>query len=229
MLIKSDTRQDLDEAHEQALLAKTKTFRMNGWSLRPYSFACRRSHLLGVLRALPPPPTNPLEALTKGNKDPSAMFGPMKNQFAYFALNGGLAYLIGALFSGFIVAKTPFPLPYKFKSMLQRGVDVPNLDVTYVSSVSWYFVCLFGSTGLMTIIQALQGGDDQFDNDAATMQMLGMGMMAGGQSPMGGMLGGSQRAGEFKKEIENLGIAGRGSRLDCADGDLARYWGLETS
>jgi hypothetical protein len=36
-----------------------------------------------------------------------------------------------------IAAKIPFPLTQRFRSMLQRGIELGSLDVTYVSSQSW--------------------------------------------------------------------------------------------
>jgi len=45
--------------------------------------------------------------------------GMMKNQM-FFMVSQGLPYWVSHLFSGFLVAKTPFPLTFQFKSMMQR-------------------------------------------------------------------------------------------------------------
>lgn len=53
-------------------------------------------------------------------------------------------WTIGSIFQGFITAQMPFPLGHKFKNMLQQGIQVRALDPTYVSSMSWSFLLVYG-------------------------------------------------------------------------------------
>jgi len=59
---------------------------------------------------------------------------------------------IGSVFQGFITAQVPFPLGYKFKQMLQQGLMVQALDPTYVSSMSWAFLLVYGLNGVMALL-----------------------------------------------------------------------------
>jgi hypothetical protein len=36
--------------------------------------------------------------------------------------------------------------------MLQRGIETPDMDVRWVSSLSWYFLNFFGLNGLYRLI-----------------------------------------------------------------------------
>jgi hypothetical protein len=54
-------------------------------------------------------------------------------------------------FSGFVAVKLPFPLTVRFKALLQRGIELASLDVSYVSALSWYFLVLFGLRGVISL------------------------------------------------------------------------------
>lgn len=85
---------------------------------------------------------------------------------------------VNFFFAGFVVMKLPFPLTEGFKGMLQQGVQTPNLDARYVSSISWYFVNLFG----LRPIYALLMGDSSKANElvgAMTQQLLSMPNLSG--------------------------------------------------
>lgn len=105
-------------------------------------------------------------------QDPNAMTGMMKNNLGMMVPQMLTMAWVNFFFSGFVVAKVPFPLTQKFRSMLQRGVDLATLDVTYVSSLSWYFLNMFGLRGLLSV--AL--GEETVDDAALMQQQMQMGM-----------------------------------------------------
>merc|ERR1719326_50232 len=90
------------------------------------------------------------------NPDPAQTMGMLKNQMVFVVIQGGLAYWVSHLFSGFLVAKTPFPLTFRFKAMLQRGVEVSSLEPGYVSSLCWYFFVMTSSHGLIGWVQSIR-------------------------------------------------------------------------
>lgn len=57
-----------------------------------------------------------------------------------------------------ITVKLPFPLTLRFKSMLQSGVATRDLDVRWVSSLSWYFLNLFGLQSVFIFILGNENG-----------------------------------------------------------------------
>lgn len=57
------------------------------------------------------------------------------------------------------IVKLPFPLTIRFKSMLQSGVMTRDLDVRWVSSLSWYFLNLFGLQSVFGFILGSDNGE----------------------------------------------------------------------
>jgi len=126
--------------------------------------------------------------------NPSAMTDMLKNNLS-MAVSTMLQFAwISFFFSGFVLAKVPFSLTQKFKSMLQKGVEIQNLDVKYVSSLSLYFLILFGLNGLQNLILTSKEADEEFstsaEHESMKNPMAAMGGMGGmGAPPAGGAPG----------------------------------------
>ena len=81
--------------------------------------------------------------------------------------------VISFFFSGFVLVKVPFPVTQRFKQMLQRGVDLATLDTSYVSSLSWYFLLMFGLRGFLRVV--LGEDPDAMDANREMQMQMGMG------------------------------------------------------
>ncbi|KAE8683147.1 hypothetical protein F3Y22_tig00111213pilonHSYRG00187 [Hibiscus syriacus] len=84
--------------------------------------------------------------------DPNMAMDMMKKNLSMIIPQTLTFAWVNFFFSGFVAAKIPFPLTQRFRSMLQNGIDLSTVDVSYVSSRSWYFLNLFGLRGLFSLI-----------------------------------------------------------------------------
>ena len=159
------------ESRERLSLLRGINLRNNASAvLTPAALASRKAYFVaayqnGVFLKDPDArgkgPVNPMT-------DPAgmdAMMGMMKGNMAMMIPQTLIMGWINAFFSGFVICafaflsikhecnelantvsivKLPFPLTIRFKSMLQSGVMTRDLDVRWVSSLSWYFLNLFG-------------------------------------------------------------------------------------
>ncbi|CAO2823594.1 unnamed protein product [Amaranthus hypochondriacus] len=104
--------------------------------------------------------------------DPNMAMDMMKKNLSMIIPQTLTFAWVNFFFSGFVAAKIPFPLTQRFRSMLQNGIDLSTVDVSYVSSRSWYFLNLFGLRGLFSLIL---GEDNAMDDTQRMMQMGGFG------------------------------------------------------
>ncbi|CAO3681837.1 unnamed protein product [Rhizopus stolonifer] len=152
--------------------------------------------------------------------DPDMMEGMMeglKKQMTNMVPQMIIMGWINFFFQGFVVIKLPFPLTPRFKSMLQSGVDTRDMDVTWVSSLSWYFLNLFGLGSVFSLILG--------DNNAAGVDMTAM-------SAMPGMMPGMAQPGQpqdfnklFLAEKENIMITPHVWDLDNVEERLLKKYG----
>ncbi|KAL4856137.1 ER membrane protein complex subunit 3 [Chlorella vulgaris] len=112
--------------------------------------------------------------------NPDFMQGMMKQQLGGMLPQLALGALVNFFFSGFILGRIPFALSPKFRIMLQRGIDLPSIDPSYFTSLSYYFLLLFGLRGVLTLMFR-----EKAINDAAQMMQMQQSMQAGPMGPMG--------------------------------------------
>merc|ERR1719401_3085727 len=209
------------------MLGRCRLLRGSAHFLSDKSFKTRKAYFVkkdqGVLVKNVPKPKDPMEALSGGG-DPMMAMGMMKNQMLFMVSQGLLAYWVSHFFSGFLVAKTPFPLTFQFKSMMQRGVEVPSLEPGYVSSLCWYMFVMMSSHSLLGLVQSLFSKTDSGDDDNPMMAM--MGTMGGG---MGAAMpgGGPDLSKIYKQEQESLEMIQHEFALESVETELWRKWRAE--
>lgn len=175
-IIKSEAPVDVDELRYKQTAMRAQKLRHNGAFVSDEAFHMRKAHFNrkkeGALREKVPGMANPMMS------SPTKMVDMLKNNMTFMIPNVVVGGFISYFFAGFVLAKVPFPLTNRFKAMLQRGVDLTTLDVSYVSSLSLYFLMMFG---LRSFYRLLLGDDSELADETRMMQMqMGMGGGAGG-------------------------------------------------
>merc|ERR1739838_207997 len=176
VLISSQKKIDFTQVQDSQAMIRARMLRENGKFLPKQSFLMRRhffnneesGYLKTVKRALPPQP------MTDPNMMVEMLKGNVTNVVPMVVVGGWINWH----FSGFVTTKVPFPLTLRFKPMLQRGIELQSLDASWVSSVSWYFLNVFG---LRSIYSLLLGENNAADQARAMPES--MSMQAGGMPP----------------------------------------------
>ena len=109
-------------------------------------------------------------------------------------------HFIQQFFSGYILLKVPFSLTVGFKSMFQRGlVELPDLDSAYVSSISWYFLVMYG---LRSLFKLVLGEPSLEQQQQEMMQIQQYGLQP--PQPPGKNQNAETMAKQLRAEAENL-------------------------
>merc|ERR1711907_445782 len=174
-LMRSITPGKLDALREQQILKRAQILRTNYKYIPAASFARRRHDVIKNYLSQAKK-KNPMDAMAQ-MQDPNMMQNMMKQNMVMIVPQMAMMGWVSYFFAGFVVGKIPFPLTERFKMMLQRGIELSSLDVEFVSSLSLYFLIMFGLRGVFQLI--LGQNDDTDDAKVMQQQMQGGGMQQG--------------------------------------------------
>lgn len=202
-----DLQEILTNCFRQFLL-QARAFRENNHVLTNEEFEQLKAYFIETLS------TNEFYAENPKKDEPINPFDPNSNEAIMQMAKGNLLNYIpqtlimgwvNYFFAGFVIMKLPFPLTDGFKSMLQNGIMTPNLNVRYVSSISWYFVNLFGLRPVYSILMGSSEADEIM-KQASQQQQTPM--------PNIGGPGGPKADKVFAAEAENIQILDHESVYD---------------
>lgn len=196
------------DTKDKALVAKCDHLAKKFMLLTREAFDCRRGFLCkpekGYLVVHGDRP--PVDSINSMQAAQSGMMDGMKGMIVMMATTIPAMAWINSFFAGFVLAKVPFSMTQQFRSLTQSGIDMSNLDVSYVSSVSFYFLIVFGLNQLQSLLF-----DDEDDEDSMRAISENKNQMQAGMNPMaqqGGLMGAANQGKEqkqiFKPQIDCL-------------------------
>jgi len=176
VLLSSQKKVDLNAVTDSQMLIRSRMLRENGKYLPKQSFLMRKHYFNnednGILKAGTQRQTAPPNPMT----DPSMMTEMLKGNLTSMVPMVVVGGWINWHFSGFVTTKVPFPLTLRFKPMLQRGIELQSLDASWVSSVSWYFLNVFGLRSIYSLVLGENNAADQARAMQESMSMQASGM-----------------------------------------------------
>ncbi|KAJ3386164.1 ER membrane complex subunit 3 [Lobulomyces angularis] len=176
ILLNSTPKTNLKQIRENQALNRARSLRLLNQNLLPEIFQSKKDYIIKsfqerVYLANPDiensnnnPMADPagMEVMMEGLKKNMAMIVPQTLIMSW----------VNFFFSGFILIRLPFALTLRFKSMLQSGIATQDMDVAWVSSLSWYFLNLFGLQSIYTLVLG-NGNSAGSMKDMQQMQMMG--------------------------------------------------------
>jgi ER membrane protein complex subunit 3 len=163
LMTSTPKKQEQKAIREQRSLMRGINLRTNANNISPSSFQARKAYMISAFQsgAFLKAPKSQDDAPPNPMSDPAAMDGMMnmmKGNMAMIVPQTLIMGWINAFFSGFVVLRMPFPLTPRFKAMLQSGVATRDLDVRWVSSISLYFLCMFGLQSVFIYLLGNENG-----------------------------------------------------------------------
>jgi len=150
-MMRKDVPAKLEQVQHNNQLMRARRLRANAAYIPQHGFNSRKVYFCakdGGILMQKFEAVNPMAAM----QDPNVMMNMMQGNMAMMVPQMAMMGIVNYFFSGFVLGKIPFPLTPSFKGMLQRGIALTTLEPSYVTSMSWYFLVMFGMRGLYSIV-----------------------------------------------------------------------------
>uniref|UniRef100_A0A175YN23 ER membrane protein complex subunit 3 n=1 Tax=Daucus carota subsp. sativus TaxID=79200 RepID=A0A175YN23_DAUCS len=139
-LMRSSQNPDLKIVKEGQVIVRARNLRAAANFIPAKAFRARKAYFTNEENGLLHVPKGQAQNNPQAQmfSDPNMAMDMMKKNLSMIIPQTLTFAWVNFFFSGFVAAKIPFPLTQRFRSMLQNGIDLSTVDVSYVSSRSWY-------------------------------------------------------------------------------------------
>jgi len=158
LMLRSNPTVKLDTIENANLASAARLLVANGKHLSPQGYKQRAQELLTPNNLGRTVELNPLNSMS----DPGMATEMLKGNLSNIPLMV-LSAMASSMFSGLVVAKFPFPVHNRLRSMVLKGVELDHLDCSFVTTLSMVLLMWFGMQGILTLIIGEVEGDAMMD------------------------------------------------------------------